>query len=115
MTESEQILKNLGSRIADLRRQKGLSQEAFAEISGKMINTVSNIERGLSDPKITTLMSFSKALGISLGELFADGAYRQNEENLPEDVLVIIGIIKKMDKKSRRVILKQIQALAELV
>ena len=48
MNETTQILKTLGRRIAQLRKQKGMSQEDFADVSGKMINTISNIERGLS-------------------------------------------------------------------
>ncbi|MBS7094188.1 MAG: helix-turn-helix transcriptional regulator [Azospirillum sp.] len=59
-----------------------MSQEDFADVSGKMINTRSNIEHGLSDPKVTTLMSISKALGISIDELFSENKQTQTAEEL---------------------------------
>lgn len=115
MNETTQILKTLGRRIAQLRKQKGMSQEDFADVSGKMINTISNIERGLSDPKVTTLMSISKALGISIDELFSETKQAQTTEELPSNIATILQILKKQDDKTLKVIQKQIEALLELV
>ena len=114
MNETTQILKTLGRRIAQLRKQKGMSQEDFADVSGKMINTISNIERGLSDPKVTTLMSISKALGISIDELFSENKQTQTAEELPKNISAILQILKKQDDKTLKVIQKQIEALLEL-
>lgn len=114
MNETTQILKTLGRRIAQLRKQKGMSQEDFADVSGKMINTISNIERGLSDPKVTTLMSISKALGISIDELFSETKQAQTTEELPSNIATILQILKKQDDKTLNVIKKQIEALLEL-
>ena len=114
MNETTQILKTLGRRIAQLRKQKGMSQEDFADVSGKMINTISNIERGLSDPKVTTLMSISKALGISIDELFSETKQVQPTEELPSNIATILQILKKQDDKTLKVIQKQIEALLEL-
>lgn len=115
MNETTQILKTLGRRIAQLRKQKGMSQEDFADVSGKMINTISNIERGLSDPKVTTLMSISKALGISIDELFSENKQAQITEELPKNISTILQILKKQDDKTLKVIQKQIEALLELL
>ena len=89
-------MKDLGKRIAFLRKQKGLNQEDFADVSGKMINTISNIERGLSDPKVITLLSLARALNVSIEFLFNDKE-QQNIEQFPEDVKVIINLIKNQD------------------
>lgn len=113
MNETTQILKTLGRRIAQLRKQKGMSQEDFADVSGKMINTISNIERGLSDPKVTTLMSISKALNISIEELFSETKQAQTTEELPSNIATILQILKKQDDKTLKVIQKQIEALLE--
>lgn len=114
MNESTQMLKTLGRRIAKLRKQKGMSQEDFADTSGKMINTISNIERGLSDPKVTTLMSISQALNISIEELFSENKPQQSTEELPSNIATILQILKKQDDKTLKVIQKQIEALLEL-
>lgn len=115
MDESTQILKVLGKRIANLRKQKGMNQEEFADVSGKMINTISNIERGLSDTKVTTLMSISKALNISIEELFSETKHEKPAEELPSNIFAILQILKKQDDKTLKVIQKQIEALLELV
>ena len=115
MNETTQTLKSLGKRIANLRKQKGMNQEDFADVSGKMINTISNIERGLSDPKVTTLMSISKALNISIEELFSETKQEQPAEELSSNISAILQILKKQDDKTLKVIQKQIEALLELV
>ena len=113
MTESTQILKILGKRIATLRKQQGMNQEEFADVSGKMINTISNIERGLSDPKVTTLLSLAQALNVPVDMLFND-TEQQPIEELPESVQAILKLVKDQDSHTLRVIQKQIEALLEL-
>ncbi len=113
MTESTAILKTLGKRIATLRKQQGMNQEEFADVSGKMINTISNIERGLSDPKLTTLLSLAQALNVSVDMLFND-TEQQPIDELPENVQAIVKLIKNQDNHTLRVIQKQIEALLEL-
>ncbi len=110
MDETAQFLKTLGKRIAVLRKQRGMSQEEFAEVSGKMINTISNIERGLSDPKITTLLALVHALGIDINSLFAQTV----SQPLPEKGQEIVALIKNQDPHTLHVIEKQIKALLEL-
>lgn len=113
MTESTIILKNLGKRIASLRKQQGMNQEEFADVSGKMINTISNIERGLSDPKITTLLSLAEALNVPVDYLFNDNEQLPIEE-LPENVQAIVKLIKNQDTRTLKIIQKQIEALLEV-
>lgn len=106
------FLQTLGKRIAVLRKKKGFSQEEFAEKSGKMINTVSNIERGLTDPKTTTLLAFSKALNIPLCNLLADIS---GSNPPPSDTFKsIVALLEKQDEKTLKTAFKQIKALAEM-
>ena len=114
MTESNVILKTLGRRIATLRKKQGMNQEEFADVSGKMINTISNIERGLSDPKVTTLLSLAEALNVPVDSLFNDDEQPQIEE-LPENVQAIVKLIKNQDSRTIKAIQKQIEALLELI
>ena len=114
MSESTVILKTLGKKIAALRKKRGMNQEEFADASGKMINTISNIERGLSDPKVTTLLSIADTLNVSVDSLFNDKEQSANEE-LPENVRAILKLIKNQDARTLKVIQKQIEALLELI
>jgi len=59
-------LKNL----ANIRKQKGWSQEKLAVESDISYNTVIKIERGgIKNPKIDTVIKLAKALGITIDEL----------------------------------------------
>jgi len=60
----------IGQRIKALRKEKGISQETLAEMIGKSVETVSNIERSIFMPRVDTAEDISKALGVELYELF---------------------------------------------
>ena len=54
-----------GKKVQLLRQERGISQERLAEIVDVHKNTISNIERGLSDPSFQTLLRISEALEVS--------------------------------------------------
>jgi transcriptional regulator with XRE-family HTH domain len=60
----------LGKRVRTLRKKKGLSQEAFADLCGLDRTYVSGIERGVRNPSLVNLEKLANALGVSLSELF---------------------------------------------
>lgn len=59
----------LGKRIQQLRKQKGLSQEALAELSGLSVRTIQRIEAGVSKPRVFTLKVLANALEVGVAEL----------------------------------------------
>jgi transcriptional regulator with XRE-family HTH domain len=65
-----QWMQRFGTWIQSLRRRKGLSQDQLTDVAGLARGTVSKIETGLVDPKITTLVRIAQALKISLRRFF---------------------------------------------
>jgi HTH-type transcriptional regulator, cell division transcriptional repressor len=63
-------LSAFGKRIAEVRRAKGFTQESLAEKANVTALTVSYIEQGRQWPRISTLQSLAKCLGVSVAELF---------------------------------------------
>jgi transcriptional regulator with XRE-family HTH domain len=57
--------KLVGRNFGRLRREKGFTQEQFAEISGFTQQYVSGLERGRRNPTVVTLFHLATALGIS--------------------------------------------------
>lgn len=53
----------LGSVLCRLRREKGLSQEAFADLAGVHRTYISQLERNLKSPTIEVLTKIASALG----------------------------------------------------
>ena len=63
-------LKRLGARVRDLRRERGLSQEALADHAGIGRSYMSGIERGVRNCSVLQLLKIAKALRLSVAELF---------------------------------------------
>jgi transcriptional regulator with XRE-family HTH domain len=64
------IVQSLGRRIAELRKARGLTQEAFAEQCGYSTDFVSLVERGLNAPSVAGLEKVAKALKVEVRDLF---------------------------------------------
>lgn len=66
----DDIVKILGKRIRNYRMQLDLSQEKLAEKASCHPTYIGQIERGEKNPTIESIEKITKALGISLSELF---------------------------------------------
>ena len=58
------------SNVKEYRERAGLSQEALARQLGVSRQTIVNIERGLSEPKVLLAIALGAALGVAIQELF---------------------------------------------
>lgn len=67
------VLNRLGDRIRELRRARGMTQEALAELLDLSVAYVSLIERGGRNPPYTTVAAISRALGVRMAELVWEG------------------------------------------
>ncbi len=73
MTEqNDEILSRLPNRLKEARREKGLSLEAVAKLSGVSRSMVSQIERGESSPTIATLWNLTRALQVDFAGLLEE-------------------------------------------
>lgn len=59
---------DLGLRVAELRQQKGLTQERLAELCEVSLRTIQRIESGEVDPRAYTVHCLGKALDFDFGE-----------------------------------------------
>jgi len=57
--------KLVGRTFGRLRKQKGFTQEKFAEASGFTQQYISGLERGRRNPTIVTLFELATTLGVS--------------------------------------------------
>ena len=63
------MAKTLGARIAELRKDKGMTQLELAQQMGVTDKAVSKWERDLSCPDINTIPRLAQVLGVSMDEL----------------------------------------------
>ena len=69
MSRDADIAGRFGQRVRELRKAKGLSQEAFAAECGLDRTYISGIERGRRNVSLRNIEVIAKTLGISISQL----------------------------------------------
>ena len=64
LTPEPEMLNELGSRLAQIRKQQGMTQDELAEAAGIGIATLRRIEGG-QDSQLETWLKLLKALGLT--------------------------------------------------
>lgn len=59
-----------GANIKKLRKQLGLTQGQLAERSGLSERYVSEVERGVANPRLMSLKELAAGLGVAIPDLF---------------------------------------------
>ncbi len=66
--------RQFGRRVRALRTERGLSQEALADLAGIHRTYVGSVERGERNIALENIHALADALGVAAGELLtADG------------------------------------------
>ena len=68
--ENDALVMDVGSRLRDLRQERGKSMRALARSSGLSTNALSMIERGRTSPSVSTLYKLSEALEVPITAFF---------------------------------------------
>lgn len=76
-------MNNFGDKIFELRREKGLTQDALAELLGVTAQAVSKWERGESLPETAMLPKIAEIFDVSIDSLF-DNEKKPLAEYVPE-------------------------------
>ncbi len=64
------LRRKFGQRIVALRRDAGLSQEAFADRCGFARSYMSRIERGRANPSLDAIETLAAGLKVPVRDLF---------------------------------------------
>ncbi|WP_136525731.1 helix-turn-helix domain-containing protein [Geomonas ferrireducens] len=98
----------LGTRVREVRKLRGLSQEKLAEQVGVDPKQISRIEGGKSAPSLDTLEAIAKHLQVEMKDLF-DFQHLVQEERIEDQVLRLLGM---MDEEKKRMALHVLNSLA---
>ena len=64
------VIKAFGKRVRELRISKGLSQEKLANAAEIPLSQIGRIERGETNPTLSSIHVLSAALGVNIIDLF---------------------------------------------
>ena len=96
----------LGNNIKELRKQKGYTQETFAQELNVVRQTVSKWEKGYSVPDAITLEKIAELLEVPVGDLLSDGEIKAKEKPDLKEVADQLSILnnqyaKEMARRKR--------------
>ena len=66
---SENILVIFGNRVKELRKDKKMTQQQFADLSDLHKNYIGMIERGERNPSLINIQNIATAFEMSISEL----------------------------------------------
>ncbi|MDX2022512.1 MAG: helix-turn-helix transcriptional regulator [Deltaproteobacteria bacterium] len=72
MAPKPSIEQRLAKRLRALRAEMGLSQMDLVRDHGWNLSHYQKLERGVIDPKLTTLVRLAKDFGVTLAEMLKD-------------------------------------------
>ena len=82
--------KSLGKMIAELRKEKGMTQLDLANKMGVTDKAVSKWERDLSYPDIGSFPHLAEILGVSIDELMQSRNNKDGQVNSLKDTILLI-------------------------
>jgi len=68
--DKEVLLKKLGERIREIRKEKGISQKQLAHSIGKDQQSIQRLESGNINPSYFYLCEIAEGLNVTLTEIF---------------------------------------------
>lgn len=99
-------------RIRAYRLERHMTQEQLAENIGRSVETVSNIERGVSVPNEGTLRRLARCLEISYEDLLLERASSESSAR-PIEFYRATELLKAMDQKKLKLAYSILRAIAE--
>jgi len=91
---------NFPVRLAQLRKQQGLSQQRLAESIDLHVNQIRRYEAGSAQPTLDTLVSLAKALRVDLDTL----VFEEDERGPSDEMRLQFEAVSQLPEEERRII-----------
>jgi transcriptional regulator with XRE-family HTH domain len=100
---------DIGKRLRELRRAKGLSQHDVEDLTGLQGPYVSRVENGHTTPKLPVLEKWARALDIDLHQLFDVGhgqpEAREHPARVPTGERTLLKLFRQMPADDRSLLI----------
>ncbi|WP_439671220.1 Transcriptional regulator, XRE family protein [Cupriavidus necator] len=107
---SSRITEKVGKRLAERRKELGLSQATLGERLGLEKESVSRIESGKIAPSLSRLAMFCDALNLSFEELLMDVSTHPSDS-----AKALIASLEDLSPRQRDIVLRAARNLAALL
>jgi len=103
--------REIGLRIRAHRLERRLTQEQLAEAIDRSVETISNLERGVSLPNEATLVRLAQVLNIGLDDLFKERKTGSSKQ--PIEFFRATEVLRALDEKKLKLAYRILKAIAE--
>lgn len=100
--EIESIYALVGKRLAALRKQRGLTQEALSGRAAVSANYLARTEGGYHRANLAKISDIAEALNVSVGSLFSDVPEPSTSKVLP----ALLAELEELPKDDQRLLLQ---------
>jgi len=104
------VLKKIGQRIRDIRKQKGLSQEQLGEKAGFHFSYIGGVERAEKNITLINLLKIADALDVQIIDLFA---YTKHQKSVLNEKDVLLNQLIDTLVSLKRSDLRKVQVLLD--
>ena len=87
------------TRITQLRKGKGLTQQALADAAGINVSQLKRYETGVSQPSLDALRKLAVALGVSSDLLL----FNKDERGPDDELRLLFEAVTRFDKEGKRI------------
>ncbi len=106
-----QANKALAGALKRLRAEQGLSQAALAEQTGLSVQFIAALEQRRKEPSLATLDVLSRALGVTVAELFVPDS-RMPRQGYAAEISTMVESLDAAQRERLLVIVREAHALA---
>jgi transcriptional regulator with XRE-family HTH domain len=98
---------NFPQHVAALRRERGLTQQALAEMVGMHISQIRRYESGQSQPTLDAIRNLAKALSVSADMLL----FEKDERGPDEELKLQFEAVSRLDPEEKKIIRSVIESI----
>lgn len=105
---------SIGNTIKELRKSNKMTQAELAQQLGTLQKVISDYEHGKTKPPRDRLPKIATAFGVSIDELLGEKEFQDGIKPINKNsrTAKLIKVFEKLSPSEQRLILKQVEAIA---
>ena len=101
----------LGARIAELRKARGITQVELAKTLGIAQQTMAHYEGGVSRVAVSHLPTLARTLGVSIEELLGEGTARAGKRGPAPKIQQQLERVSALPKAKQRAVMEVLDSV----